>query len=42
MQIHLNHPQPDHGGETALDHLERAIVRSLFAWAQLKRELPRL
>ena len=42
MQIHLNTPQPDENGETALDHLERAVVRSLFAWAQLKKELPRL
>jgi len=42
MQIHLNEPQPDHNGETAIDHLERAIVRALFAWFQLKRKLPRL
>jgi len=42
MQIHLNEPEPDHNGETAIDHLERAIVRALFAWFQLQRKLPRL
>lgn len=42
QQIHLNEPQPDNNGETAIDHLERTIVRGLFAWFQLKRKLPRL
>lgn len=42
QQIHLNEPQPDNNGETAIDHLERTIVRALFAWFQLKRQLPRL
>lgn len=42
MQIHLNEPQPDNKGETAIDHLERTIVRALFAWYQLKKGLPRL
>lgn len=42
MQIHLNEPQPDVNGETAADHLERVIVRALFAWFQLKRGMPKL
>lgn len=42
QQIHLNHPSPDEGGETSVDHLERTIVRALFAWAQLKAGLPKL
>jgi len=42
QQIHLNHPNPDESGENALDHLERAVARALFAWMQLKKGLPRL
>ena len=42
QQIHLNHPNPDEAGENALDHLERAVVRALFAWMQLKKGLPKL
>jgi hypothetical protein len=42
MMLHKSTPQPDEGGEDALDHLERALVRALFAWAQVKKEVPRL
>ena len=42
MQLHKSVPSPDESGENALDHLERALVRALFAWAQLKKEVPRL
>jgi hypothetical protein len=42
QQIHLNHPCPDESGENALDHLERAVVRALFAWMQLKKGLPKI
>ena len=42
LQLQKSTPCPDNNGETALDHLERAVVRALFAWAQVKKELPRL
>jgi len=42
MQLHKSTPCPDSNGETAEDHLERAVVRALFVWAQVKKEIPRL
>ena len=42
LQLQKSTPCPDNNGETALDHLERAVVRALFAWAQVKKEVPRL
>ena len=42
LQLQKSTPCPDNQGETATDHLERAVVRALFAWAQVKKELPRL
>ena len=42
LQLQKSTPCPDSNGETALDHLERAVVRALFTWAQVKKELPRL
>jgi hypothetical protein len=42
MQLHKSTPCPDVNGETGIDHLERALVRSLFVLAQIKKEVPRL
>ena len=42
MQLHKSSPCPDNNGETSIDHLERALVRSLFVLAQIKKEVPRL
>ena len=42
LQLQKSTPCPDNNGETAADHLERALVRALFAWAQIKKEVPRL
>lgn len=42
LQLQKSTPCPDNNGETALDHLERAVVRALFVWAQVKKEVPRL
>ena len=42
LQLQKSTPCPDNNGETALDHLERALVRTLFVWAQTKKELPRI
>ena len=42
MQLHKSTPCPDNNGETSVDHLERALVRSLFVLAQLKKEVSRL
>ena len=42
MQLQRSTPCPDNNGETATDHLERAVVRALFVWAQVKKEVPRL
>ena len=42
MMLHKSTPCPDGEGEDAIDHLERAVVRALFCWAQVKKELPRL
>jgi hypothetical protein len=42
MQLHKSSPCPDNNGETSVDHLERALVRSLFVLAQIKKEVPRL
>ena len=42
LQLQKSTPCPDGNGETALDHLERAVVRALFVWAQVKKEVPRL
>ena len=42
MQLQKSAPSPDEAGEDALDHLERAMVRALFTWAQVKKELPRI
>jgi bacterioferritin-associated ferredoxin len=42
MQLQRSTPCPDGNGETATDHLERAVVRALFVWAQVKKEVPRL
>jgi hypothetical protein len=42
MMLHKSVPMPDGEGEDAMDHLERAVVRALFAWAQVKKEVPRL
>jgi len=42
LQLQKSTPCPDNNGETALDHLERAMVRALFVWAQVKKEVPRL
>ena len=42
MQLHKSTPCPDNNGETATDHLERALVRCLFTLAQIKKEVPRL
>ena len=42
MQLHKSTPCPDNNGETSIDHLERALVRSLFVLAQIRKEVPRL
>jgi hypothetical protein len=42
MQLHKSTPCPDNNGETSVDHLERALVRTLFVLAQIKKEVPRL
>jgi hypothetical protein len=42
MMLHKSTPMPDGEGEDAMDHLERAVVRALFCWAQVKKEVPRL
>lgn len=42
MQLHKSTPCPDNNGETSVDHLERALVRSLFVLAQIKKEVSRL
>jgi len=42
MQLHKSTPCPDNNGETATDHLERALVRCLFTLAQIKKEVTRL
>jgi hypothetical protein len=42
MQLHKSTPCPDNNGETSIDHLERALVRTLFVLAQIKKEVPRL
>ena len=42
MQLHKSTPCPDNNGETAADHLERALVRCLFTLAQIKKEVTRL
>ena len=42
MQLHKSTPCPDNNGETSIDHLERALVRSLFVLAQIKKEVTRL
>jgi hypothetical protein len=42
MQLHKSTPCPDVNGETSVDHLERALVRSLFVLAQIRKEVPRL
>lgn len=42
LQLQKSTPCPDNNGETAADHLERAVVRALFVWAQVKKEVPRL
>jgi hypothetical protein len=42
MMLHKSTPCPDGEGEDAIDHLERAVVRALFCWAQANKELPRL
>ena len=42
MQLHKSTPCPDNNGETATDHLERALVRCLFTLAQIKKEITRL
>ena len=42
MMLHKSVPMPDGEGEDAMDHLERAVVRALFCWAQTKKELPRI
>ena len=42
MQLHKSTPCPDNNGETATDHLERALVRCLFTLAQIKKEVSRL
>jgi hypothetical protein len=42
MQLHKSMPCPDNNGETSVDHLERALVRSLFVLAQIKKEVTRL
>ena len=42
MQLHKSTPCPDNSGETATDHLERALVRCLFTLAQIKKEVSRL
>jgi hypothetical protein len=42
MQLHKSTPCPDNNGESSVDHLERALVRSLFALAQIRKEIPRL
>ena len=42
MQLHKSTPCPDNNGETASDHLERALVRCLFTLAQIKKEVTRL
>jgi hypothetical protein len=42
MQLHKSMPCPDNNGETSVDHLERALVRTLFVLAQIKKEVPRL
>lgn len=42
LQLQKSTPCPDNNGETATDHLERVIVRALFVWAQIKKEVPRV
>ena len=42
MQLHKSTPCPYNNGETSVDHLERALVRTLFVLAQIKKEVPRL
>jgi hypothetical protein len=42
MMLHKSTPCPDIEGENSVDHLERALVRTLFVLAQIKKELPRL
>lgn len=37
MQIDGSRPSPDQAGETAIDHLERAVVRAIFLLYKTRR-----